>query len=529
MTGSVGKVGAAIMVSRVLGLARDLVFAFCFGAGSLMDCFQTAFRIPNMLRDLFAEGALSTAFVTVFVRRRAREGDASARLLARLVVTFQVLLLAGVVVMGILFAPRMVRIIAPGFSDSKLELTATLTRILFPFILFLGMAALAMGVLNSHGRFGLPASASSFFNLGSIVVGLGLALIYDPQFGPTAIVCMAIGALTGGFLQWFIQVPALRALGYRFQPAWDLHDSGLREIGRLMAPTLVGLSAVQINVMINTIFASHMGDGAVSWLAYAFRIIQLPIGLFGVAISMVALPSLAVEAMNADKEPFRMRVERALRLNAALCIPAACGLAILSRPLVSALFERGRFDAEDTATTAGILCAYALGLVGYASVKVLVAAFYALNRTTVPMVVSLASIAATVLLNWFFVYKLRYGAAGLALATSLSALGSAGILWSVLTGLVGGFSRQGWDALGRILLAAAIMSLAVVFILWIHTKLDVNAGLGGNLSRVFFGGGAGVLIYGFAARILKLEEALAMENVLRSKLGLARNCGSGEK
>ncbi len=515
---SAGTVGIAVMVSRVLGLVRDQVFTACFGVGLLTDAFYMAFRIPNLLRDLFAEGALSTAFVTVFARKRAQEGDEAAWRLSRLTMTLQCLLLGALVLLGVWFAPAIVGWMAHGYTQpGKMELTVVLTRILFPFILFVGMAALSMGVLNSYGHFGLPASASSFFNLGSIVVGVGLALILDPSFGETAIVCMAIGSLCGGILQWLVQVPALWKLGYRYRPAWNLSDPGLRDIGRLMGPALIGASAVQINVVINSVFASKF-DGAVTMLAVAFRLVQLPIGLFGVAISTASLPGMAVAATLDNKESLRQRIEHALRLNAALCIPAACGLAILGVPLIGVLFQRGKFDSDSTLATARILIAFSIGLIAYASSKILVSAFYAMNRTAIPMCVSLGSIIVTFTLNWLLVKYTTFGAAGLALTTSTVSIFSSGILLANLACLVGAPSPGTWKAIGKIVVASAIMSGLVFLSLWIHTELGVGFLFWGNLSRVVVGVGLGALSYAGMTRWLKLEEVAELERALLRKL-----------
>lgn len=520
---SAGKVGLAVMGSRVLGLLRDQIFAYCFGAGMVMDCFQMAFRIPNLLRDLFAEGAFSTAFVTVFARRRAREGDDGAWQLARLMMTLQVVLLSALSLMGIIFAPWIVRIMAPGFFDipGKGELTIFLTQLLFPFIILVAAAAVVMGILNTFGRFGLPASATIFFNIVMLAVGLPLAWFFDPHFDETAIICMAVGVLAGGAAQWLVQMPALRRQGYRYWPEWNWRDSGVVETLKLMLPTLIGVSAVQVNVVINSIFASGLGDGAVAWLNYGFRLIQLPIGLFGVAISTAALPSLAVDATNQHRKVFCDKVEHALRLNAALCIPAACGLALISRPLVCVLFERGRFGPQDTEATAMVIIAYAVGLVGYASIKVLNTAFYALNRTVAPMCVSLGSILLTAALNWFLVVRVGAGVMGIAMATSVSALCSMSVLYVILSRMVGGLSNRGWRTLRRVVLAAAIMSLAVEGVFWAHEGLDIPPNFWGSFSRVMFGAAAGMAVYIWTARRLKLEEVLAVEDVVRSKLGMA--------
>ena len=516
---SVGKVGIAILASRILGLVRDQVFSFYFGATHLSDVFQMAFRIPNLLRDLFAEGALSAAFVTVFSRKKEKEGDEGAWKLARLTITLQYVVLGAIVILGIIFAPQIVRLIAPGFvsNPEKFALTVVMSRILFPFILFVGMAALVMGALNAYGRFGLPASASSFFNLGSIIVGVGLAWIFDPSFGETALICMAIGSLAGGFLQWMIQIPALRSFGYRFHPEWNLADPGLREIGKLMAPAMIGVSAVQINVMINSIFASYF-PGSLQCLNNAFRLIQLPIGLFGVAISSVALPSLANMAAPEDSQIFREKVEKSLRLNAAFCIPAAWGLAILNIPIISLLFGYKKFDLYAVLTTADILRAYTIGLIGYASIKVLAPAFYALGRTTTPMLVSLGSIIGTVALNWFFVNRINLGPVGLALATSFTSLFSAGILLAILTRFIGNLSNQTWKAIGKILFSALIMGLLIWVLEWGLSHLFIPHRFWSNLTRVLLGTTLGACTYVLIARSLKLEEVREIEQLLMKKL-----------
>jgi len=525
MMRSAGKVSLAVLFSRILGLIRDQVFVFCFGGGRLNDAFLMAFRIPNLLRDLFAEGALSSAFVTVFARTKARDGDAGAWTLARLTMTLQCLVLGIIVILGILFAPQIVKLVAPGFAPDKMELTVIMTRILFPFILFVGAAALAMGVLNAYGRFGLPASASSFFNLGSIVLGLGLAYTFDPHFGTTAMICMSVGTLGGGVLQWLVQVPALRKLGYRYRPEWDLKNPGLREIGRLMGPAVIGVSAVQINVVVNSTFASELGDGPVTWLSIAFRMIQLPIGMFGVAISTAALPDLAVDATLENKDLFRDRVERALRLNAALCIPSACGLALLSVPLIAVLFEHGKFDYLGTMETARVLTAYSAGLIGYASAKILAPAFYALNRNVVPMFVSLGSIIVTITLNWFFVKRLHVGPAGLALATAFTSLFGAGILLAVLSRLIGGITRDTWRSLGKVMLASAVMSAIVALSQWVYDIQEVGHYFLGNLCRLTLGIAAGSAVYLYVARRLHLDEILEMEQMLAKRLGLGEMPG----
>ena len=326
-------VGAAVLASRVLGLVREQIFAGFFGAGRELDAFVTAFRIPNLFRDLFAEGALSAAFVTTFSKTLEREGEARAWRLANLVVHALLVFVGAIVLLGILFAPTVVGWIAPGFADipGKAELTVALTRLLFPFLLLVALASVAMGMLNAKNRFGIPASASSFFNLGSIFVGLTTAWWMSPEYmadlwqtgtasvpsaeaAARAITGMAIGTLAGGAMQLLVQVPSLWKVGYRYRFALSLRDPGLRRVLALMGPATIGAAAVQVNVLVNTNFASELGDGAVSWLNVAFRFTQLPIGLFGVAVGVVALPAISRTVAREDLEGLVTTVAGALRL-----------------------------------------------------------------------------------------------------------------------------------------------------------------------------------------------------------------------
>src|SRR5499427_5429639 len=277
-TRAAGVVGLAVLVSRVLGLAREQIFAALFGGGRVMD----AFTIPNLLRDLFAEGALSTAFVTIFARTSTLQDDAAAWRLANKVETLTVVTLSAITILGIVAAPALVGLLAPGFDPGKAALTVTLTRVMWPFILLVSLAALVMGMLNARNVFGMPALASSFFNLGSIVAGVVLGYWLDPQFGPRAILGLAIGTLVGGALQLLVQLPALRREGYSFRPDLQWGDEGVRAILRLMGPSVIAASSTQVNVLVNSVFASELGDGPTFWLTVAFRLMQLPLGIFGV-------------------------------------------------------------------------------------------------------------------------------------------------------------------------------------------------------------------------------------------------------
>jgi putative peptidoglycan lipid II flippase len=437
---SASKIMVAVAGSRVLGLVREVILNGVLGPGRELDALIAAFRIPNLLRDLFAEGALSTAFVTTFSKKLATESREAAFRLARLVMTAVFLVLTGICLVGIWQADVLVSVLAPGFAQvpGKVELTIDLTRILFPFILFVSLAAVYMGLLNSLGSFGLPASASTVFNVVSISLGLGLGWCFDPALGPRAVYGFAIGTLLGGLAQWLVMVPRAWSLGFR--PGWavDWNDSALRKVGTLMLPAVVGGSAVQVNVLVNTYFASSIADGAVTWLNSAFRLMQLPIGLFGVAIAAVTLPAVSRSAAKSDLGAFRTTMVEGIQFALFLTVPAAVGLALLAGPVITVIFERGAFDEHDTAFTAQALMAYTVGLCGYACIKILAPAFSALDKPGIPLRISLTGIVLNLALNWLFVRHLHFGVTGLALSTSLVALlNAAQLAWALRRELSG--------------------------------------------------------------------------------------------
>jgi putative peptidoglycan lipid II flippase len=519
------RIMLAVFGSRILGLVREVVMNSIFGAGREMDAFLAAFRIPNLLRDLFAEGALSTAFVSTFSKKLATEGRASAFRLANLVNSTATTVMAAVVLLGIVGAEGIVGLIGWGVrSDpAKLALTVDLTRIMFPFIMLVSLAAVWMGLLNSLGSFGLPASASTAFNLVSIVAGLALGWWFDPELGPRAIYGFAMGTVLGGGAQWLIQVPKARALGYRVQWAWDLGDPGLREVLRLMAPAVVGGAAVQVNVLVNTSFALTLEEGSVTCLNNAFRLMQLPIGLFGVAIATVTLPSVARSAALADPEAVRAKLREGLRLATFLTLPAATGLVLLALPVVRLIFERGAFTEEDSRATAWALQAYAVGLSAYAAIKVLSPAFYALGLPKVPLRVSLIGIGLNLVLNTVFIFIFGWGPAGLALSTSLVALINFMQLLLALRRPLGGLSAPGFGrALAKIALASGVMAAGVGGLLGVLQAVFPAALEGGFLQRlggvvVLVGGGAG--IYFGAATALRLEETAVLRRLAQRLRG----------
>src|SRR6266481_622627 len=327
-TRAAGVVGMAILSSRVLGLIREMIFAGLFGAGKNLDAFLMAFRLPNLLRDLFAEGALSTAFITTFSKKIAVEGDESAWRLANKVATLTAVFMSAVTLLGIIFAPQLVDLLTWGsWSPDKTALTILLTRIMWPFMLMVSLAALVMGILNAKHVFGPPAMASSYFNLGSIIGGVAIGYWLDPHFGPRSLVGLAIGTLIGGAWQLIGQFPSLRRVGYSYRPDFHWRDEGVRTVLTLMGPAVIAASAVQVNVLINSGFAASLGNGPVSWLNIAFRLMQLPLGIFGVAIGTVTLPLVSKSAADCRRTAILRR-----RASFVCCIKGANACVLRDRP-----------------------------------------------------------------------------------------------------------------------------------------------------------------------------------------------------
>jgi putative peptidoglycan lipid II flippase len=444
---SAGVVSAAIFLSRITGVVREIVMARLFGAGEIYDAFLLGFRIPNLTRDLFAEGALSSAFVPVFTKYLSTKGKAEAAELSNLVATALLVVVGILCVLGMIFSPQLVNLLAPGFAQipGKFALAVKLTRLMFPFLLLVALAAQAMGILNSCNQFGVPALSSTFFNIGSVVFGLVLGFVAGPRLGLSPIEGMAYGVVVGGAWQLFWQVPSLIRMGFAFRPRFDLSHPGLRNIAHLMGPAIVGNASVQVNVMVNTNFASsitdaagHVMNGPVSWLGYAFRFMMLPLGLFGVAIGSATLPAISRSAATGDMAEFRNTLARSLGLIFLLTIPSSVALAVLGDSMIAVVYQGGKFRVSDTHQTALALSCYAIGLAGYSAIKVLAPAFYALNDSRTPMIVSLVSILINAAAASTMVKLAGLGHAGLALSTSVVALVSSAVLFEVLRRRIGG-------------------------------------------------------------------------------------------
>src|ERR1051325_491774 len=520
-TRATGVVGIAILSSRLLGLIREMVFAGLFGAGRNLDAFLMAFRFPNLLRDLFAEGALSTAFITTFSKKIAIEGDQSAWRLGNKVATLTAIFMSAVTLLGIVFAPQLVDLLTWGsWSPDKTALTILLTRIMWPFMLLVSLAALVMGMLNAKHVFGPPAMASSYFNLGSIIVGVGVGWWLDPHFGPRSLTGLAIGTLVGGLWQLTAQFPSLRRVGYKYQPDFRWRDEGVRTVLTLMAPAVIAASAVQVNVLVNSGFAASLGNGPVSWLNIAFRLMQLPLGIFGVAIGTVTLPIVSKSAARGDTAEFRAILARGMRLAFLLTVPSAIGLAMLATPIISVIYQHGRFTAQMTQQTAGALQYYAIGLGAYAAVKVLTPAFLAVNKRNTPMLVSFLAIGANLFLNWLFTYRLGWGHRGLAFSTSLVAT----INFLLLYTLMRRYTRrlettQMLIALGKICVAGGLLALICwgANYLWLDAWTDMRLfeKLAILLATIAVAG-AGFFAAAFVLRISEVQDII---DVFRRKVG----------
>ena len=514
---SAGVTSIAVLASRITGLVREITLAHYFGATAAYDAYLLGFRIPNLTRDLFAEGALSSAFVPTFVEALQKKSRAEAAHLANLVATAIILVVGTLCLLGMIFAPAMVDLLAPGFRQivGKHELAVRLTRIMCPFLLVVALAAQAMGILNACNQFALPALSSSMFNVGSLAVGLSLGFLAGPQLGIPAIEGMAWGVLTGGCIQLFAQVPALVRSEFVFRPALDWSHTGLRQILRLMGPAILGNAAVQINVMVNTSFASEI-NGGMSWLGYAFRLMQLPLGLFGVAIGGATLPAISRSVARGDMDDFRRTLSRSLGLVFLLTIPSSAGLFVLGPSIIGALFERGEFTPYDTQQTAMALGWFALGLAGYSALKVLVPAFYALKDARTPMIVSLASIAINYGVVSTMTSQPGFGLAGLAMSTSVVAITGSLILFTILKRRITGlYGRALLASVLRVLAAAAAMSAAIWATSWLVAS-RVDPGRLRYLLDLALSIPSGLAVYYLACRLLRVEEmALAVDALER--------------
>jgi putative peptidoglycan lipid II flippase len=461
MTRAAGVVGSWTFLSRILGFVRDMVIALFLGAGPAADAFFVAFRIPNLLRRLFAEGALSAAFIPTYVETLHTDGRAEAARLARIAFTFSAIVLALVTFAGMAFSSGLVQIIAPGFLDdpSKFDLTVRLNRIMFPYIFFISLVALASGVLNSMGHFAAPAAAPSILNICMIagVVSFSVVLHESPAYG------LAWGVVAAGILQLALQIPFLAAEGVKIRPDLNFKHPALKRIGALFVPAAFGGAVYQINVMVGTILASMLPSGGVSWLYYADRLVELPLGVFAIALGTAILPSMSRQAANGDMAALTHSVSFALRLIAFFTIPASVALIVLREPIIAVLFQRGVFTYVDTQQTADALLWYTVGLWAFSGLKVVTQAFFSIKDTRTPVWVSIGAVIVNLVAGLLLMGPMKQG--GLALATSLAAAFNVGVLFAILIPRLGGFPSSVFIlSLARISAASAIMGLPIWYL-----------------------------------------------------------------
>ena len=460
---ALGSIGAATLASRILGFVRDAVVARAFGAGPLTDAFFVAYRIPNILRRLLGEGALSTAVVPTFSEYLFRRSRGEFDRLFRAVLAAALVVLSAVTALGIATAPWLVPLLAPGFTAdaSLMALTVTLTRYLFPYLVLVGLAAITMGALQAHGRFFAAALGPAVLNVGMIASVLFLSRFVDPP-----ILALAVGVLAGGLGQLLVQVPDLKAAGVPLTPSRELGHPALRRIAGLLLPSVLGLGAVQVTVFINTLLASLLKTGSVSYLYYADRVMEFPLGVFGIALASASLPAMSRLAAAGDRAGLSRTVEFALRLSWYIALPATVGLVTLATPITRVLFERGQFGAAETAATAAALGCYALGLPGFSATRIAAQGFYAVGDTRTPVRVGLAAMVLNVVLAVALMGPLAH--VGLALASSVAGYLNLGLLLWSFTRKIG--PLRGQDLLGsagRTALATVPVAVWCIALAWL--------------------------------------------------------------
>ncbi len=535
VTRAAGVVSIAVLVSRILGLARETAIGYYFASKVSADAFYLAFRIPNFLRDMFGEGILSKAFITTFLATEAEDGEAAAWNLANRIFNLTLLVLVGITILGIAFAPTIVDVLARdnfdnstdwatqpvqhfGF-DSKIELAIYLTQLMFPYLLFVSFAAIAMGLLNSKGKFGIPACASTFFNVSSLAIGIG-GYYVCPLFEIHPVTGMAIGVVVGGILQFLIQVPSMYRVGFRYRPMLRLRDPRVLQVLHLIGPAVLGVAAVQVNLLTNTFFITS-DSGWLTWISRAYRVMHLPIGIFGVAISTVALPQLARFVTAGETQNFRDALSYALRLMLVLTIPAGVGLMMLSEPICRLLYEWGETIEEDTIRTGGLLFVYAFGLCGFSTLKIVTDGFYAYKDIRAPVVVSICAVMLNICLNYLFIFRGFFlDPRAVVFSTVLTVTLNCAILLLLLRRKVGGLGLRAVVPLTlKILIASAVMG----FVCWLTNGVIESDWLGteGIIPRavaVFAPIGLGLLILAAMYKLLQVSEFDDILNIFKRRL-----------
>lgn len=506
-----GLVGGLTLISRLFGLARDMVIASFFGATMAADAFFVAFRIPNVLRRLFAEGGLTVSFIPIFKEYEVKGDRASAKVVCDVVFTFFSLLLVIVVVLAVIFAPFIVKGIAPGFDSlEKYNLTVYLTRLVFPYLFFICVWALYMGILNSVGHFSAPAASPILLNLSIIA----MAVIVGPLL-ETPVVSLALGVIVGGILQVALQIPYLKRAGYLPSINFNFSHHALKRLLRLMVFALFGTTVYQINIFISTILASLLPEGSVSYLYYADRFFQLPLGIFVISLATAVLPTMSEQVASGRLDDMRHSLSFSLRIILFITLPAAAGLVALDIPIVSLFFQRGEFDYLSTVKTADALRYYAIGLWAIGAMKIITPAFYSMKDMKTPVWAAFAALIANIILSVVLMGPLLHG--GLALATSLSALLNLAILLVVISSKVGKvIDRSVIISFFKSLMASISTGVAAYYI---STFADwkISGVNSGKIVVVTSSMLAGVVVYLFSSFLLKSEEVGYILRVLKGR------------
>lgn len=499
VTRAAGLISIATFLSRISGYIKDMILAKVFGASGVTDAFFVAFRIPNLLRELFAEGSISAAFVPVFTEHLIKKGNEDARHLASIVFTFLLFVLTIICLLGILLAPYIVSLVAPGFMKDaeKFSLTIKLAQIMFPFLLFISLAALAMGILNSFKSFFIPALAPMFLNL-SIIAS---TFILAPQFSQP-LLAIALGVTIGGALQFWVQIPSLIRKGFDFKPSLSFSHPALKKMLTLLMPVIAGMGVAQINIFLSTIFVSYLPDGSATYLYYAMRLIHFPIGIFGVAMAVAALPTLSEYAVKGNTDALRETFSFSLRLLFFITIPAMAGLIALGGPIVNVLFQRGEFTYEATVQTAYALLFYSSGLWAFVGVRVTVSTLYSMQDTKTPIKVAGLSILANILFSLILMGPLKHG--GLALANAIGSIVNFVVLLRVLRRRLGGIDGGNiLRSFAKISSASFIMALAG----WMMIKGDIWRESGMVIEKTGILGGVIALCIGVYLLIMHLMKS----------------------
>jgi putative peptidoglycan lipid II flippase len=507
-----GLMSIATFISRILGYVRDMIFALYFGANGISDTFFAAFRIPNLLRELFAEGSMSSAFIPVLTEYRQKHGEEEANRLVKITFTFIIIVVGIICVIGIIFSPVIVTILAPGFlgSPEKFSLTVFLTRIMFPFLLFISLAALIMGALNTKKVFFIPALAPAMLNITLI-----LSIVFFESRAKQPITVAAIGVMAGGVVQFAFQLPAFFKKKYRLGFNTNFSHSGLKRMSILLVPATLALAVNQINIVVSNILASFLQAGSITYLFYSMRLVQFPIGIFGVAMGMAVLPTLSEHAVKGDFDRLSEDFSFALRLLFFITVPAMVGLISLREPIVNILFQRGKFDYTATVGTAQALLFYSVGIWAIVGVRVVAASFYSMQDTKTPVKVAVIALAMNIILSIVLMNPLKHG--GLALANSIASSLNFVLLFFFLKRKLNKVdTRRVLRSLAKTIFASSVMGI----IGWMLLKGEIWHIHGNTLNKTFYLCGTIVLcsgIYFFLSYFLKSEEVFYVINMIKKR------------